>query len=210
MFEDRKKLVVWSGGLDSTTILDGLAKSSTKENPVLTLSFEGNFLDSRKVVEERRVRKNYLRYAKKKGYFIENNLIKVNADITPEYLGWAQQVFWMSFMLPYIPDDCDVYLGFIQGDGVWLAVSNFYTIFNEFRYVGGRENIALHFPFSYKKKWEVLKEFRAAKIPHNCSWTCELPIVKSSKVQACGRCNPCISLSMAKKELVLRKRGVRE
>ena len=142
--KEKNKLVVWSGGLDSTTLLNQFAKDSTKERPVLTLSFETDFLQDNKVVKEREARKNYLKYAKKMGYHIDSRTIKVQSDISVTRKGWPQQVFWMSFILPFIPEDSDVNIGFVQGDCVWMAVSNFYTIFNEFRYVGNRENVELN------------------------------------------------------------------
>lgn len=205
MSKERQKLVIWSGGLDSTTLLNDLAKNSSKDNPILALSFETHFLNERKVIKEREVRKNYLRYAKKKRYHIDNRLVKVSSDMDVSHKGWPQQVFWISFVLPYVPDDCDVHFGFVQGDCVWMAVSNFYTIFTEFKYIGDRKKAELHFPFAYKEKWEVLKEYREAKIPHNCFWTCENPRKRGSKIQACGKCDPCIHLHMAKKELECRE-----
>lgn len=206
MSKERRKLVIWSGGLDSTTLLDQFARESTKEKPILTFSFETDFLQGNKVVKEREVRKNYLKYAKKMGYHIDSRTIKVKSDISVVGRGWPQQVFWMSFILPFIPEDSDVNIGFVQGDCVWMAVSNFYTIFNEFKYIGNRENVKLSFPFAYTTKCEVWKKFKEAKIPHNCFWTCEFPVKTKTGIRSCGRCNPCISLVMAKKELKCRNK----
>lgn len=203
--KERNKLVIWSGGLDSTTLLNDLAKNSSKDNPILALSFETHFLNKRKVVKEREVRKNYLRYAKKKGYYINSRLVRVTSDVDITSKGWPQQVFWMSFILPYVPDDYDVYFGYVQGDCIWLAMSNFYKIFDEFRYIGNRYNIQLQFPFAYEEKWEILKKYQEAKIPYNCFWTCENPRKRGSKIQICGKCDPCIHLHMAKEELKFRK-----
>jgi len=206
---ERKKLVVWSGGLDSTLLLDNLAKESTKENPVETISFLPNFIDSGKMKAEKRARRNYLYYAKRKGYHIKNKTIRVSGNAQPTYTGWAQQLCWLSFILPYIPDDCDVYFGFVQGDGVWRAVNHFYEIFTQFKYVRHAVNVELHFPFDDKKKWEVLRDFRKARIPYDCFWTCEHPKVTvvnslSTRIEACRKCEPCLTHRAAKQEVRMR------
>jgi len=59
-----KKLIVWSGGLDSTLLLHTLAKESSKENPVEAFSFDVYFVEKLKTVKEKEARENYLKFAK--------------------------------------------------------------------------------------------------------------------------------------------------
>lgn len=204
MSEESKKLVVWSGGMDSTLLLHTQAKGSSKENPIEAFSFEPDFIDENKLVKERQARKNYLQYAKSQGFHISDHIITLKADINPGY-GWSQQKSWFTFILPYVPNDCDVYFGYVQGDCVWLAVSHFYKIFGKYKYLGSFQNSKLHFPFAFKEKWEVLKDYQEEGIPKNCSWTCEHPIKRDKEIIPCGKCHPCITLKMAKKELKYRK-----
>jgi len=154
----RKKLVVWSGGMDSTFLLTDIADEfSSSKSSVLAYSFDIDFLDVNKRVMERRARSNYLKRAKKKGYNIENKEIKISFLFDVSSSGWAQGLFWFSFIVPFIPDDCDVYFGYVQGDGIWMAVSSFHNAYESLSYVGDRQATKLHYPFAYKKKWEIIK-----------------------------------------------------
>ena len=199
----RKKLLVWSGGLDSTMLLNNLAKDSSKENPVYAFSFDADFIDDRKNEMESQARRNYLAYAQKQGYHIKHEIVSLKATVSP-YKTWGQQKSWLSFILPYIPDDCDVYYAYIQGDCIWPAIDNYMKIFQEFKYLGGFQTSCLEFPFCFKEKWQVLKEYQEAEIPQDCFWTCEHPSSKG-KIEACGICEPCIHLKMAQIELDCRE-----
>lgn len=205
MSKIRKKLVVWSGGMDSTLLLHQQAKENESEDPVEAFSFKVGFLDENKTRKEEQCRRNYLGFAQKQKLKIVHNIININSVQISEG-GFPQQKSWFSFILPYIPDNCDVYFGYIQGDCIWLAVSDFYKIFDEFKYVGGCENSKLYFPFAFKEKWKILKESREAGIPENCFWTCEFPKKRGRGLVPCGKCHPCVTLEMAKKELRYRKK----
>jgi len=200
----RKKLIVWSGGYDSTLLLNNLAKESSKENPVYAFSFIPNYIDSLKLKKEGQAQKNYLKYAKTKGYHIEHNIITISSSACPSY-GWGQQKSWFTFILPYIPDECDVYFGYVQGDCIWLAISNMYSIFEKYKYLGSCLNSKLDFPFAYKEKWEILRDCRDSGIPKNCFWTCENPKKIKGQIRTCGKCDPCFHLKTAKFGLKLKE-----
>jgi len=200
---DRKNLVVWSGGMDSTLVLNNLAKKSTSDNPVLAVSFDVSMIHTLKLQQEKLARKEYLRYAKAKNYHIESSVIRISTtNLGIQSLGWPQQLAWFCFLLPYIPNECDVHYGYIQGDCCWLAVNEFYNMFKHFQYIGSRKETSLNFPLSFKTKREVLQEYKASGLLLRYSWTCEHPIQKGTdKVKPCGRCVPCVTLRMAKMEL---------
>lgn len=198
----RTKLVVWSGGLDSTLVLHNLAKESSEDNHVIALSFIPEFLSEEKIKMERESRKNYLRFAKDKGYHIIHHTIKISSTIFP--IGYyPQQRYWFFNILPYIGNNHDVYFGYIQGDCIWPINQDFIDIFEKHKHITGDYDAELHFPLTYKNKWEVLKEFKEAKIPMDCFWTCETPEIEDNKIIACGTCNPCINLNVAKYTLKL-------
>jgi len=191
----RKKLVVWSGGLDSTLLLTDIAdKFSTKRSPIFAYSFVVDFLSDNKKIMEKRARNAYLKWVTKKGYFIEHREVKISHTDYPSGKGWAQGLFWFSFIVPFIPSNCDVYFGYVQGDGIWLAVSSFHEAYQNLCYVGEKEDTELHYPFSYVKKWEVIQRIKEYDIPSKCFWTCEDPVRKNGKIRACGKCEPCRTL----------------
>jgi len=204
----REKLVVWSGGLDSTVLLTDIAeKFSTKKNPVLAYSFVVNFLNKNKVVMERRARKAYLRWAKKRGYNIDYQEINISFSDTIPRGGWSQGLFWFSFITPFIPKNCDTYFGYVQGDSIWLAVSSFHKAFTNLCYIGDKESTKLFYPFSYKKKWEIIKKAAEYGIPKECFWTCEEPIKVGRFIQLCKKCDPCRTFQAAKFDFRNRRNG---
>jgi len=203
----RKKLVVWSGGMDSTLLLTDIANEfSTKEDPIIAYSFITDFLDGNKRVMERRARNRFLKWANKKGYNIEHKEVSVSCGDNVSPNGWAQGLFWFSFIVPFIPDNCDVYFGYVQGDGIWLAVNEFYKAYGNLSYIGKKKNSELHYPFAYKDKWEVIQGIQNYRIPSKCFWTCETPIKKNNKIRACGKCEPCITLQVAKYDFRVRRK----
>lgn len=200
-------IVVWSGGSDSTLVLDTLARHSTKDYPVWAYSVVWDQLDDLKVEQEQKSRKNYLEYAKKHNYFIEHRELRVNSNMGACDLGNAQMLAWIGFLFPYFPSGSDVYFGYIKKDDSWKDFHNLFTVTNLLSEIGSR-SIVIKTPLQWKNKYEVLQELKDRHIPSNCIWSCEKPIKKNNKIIACKTCDPCITRKLAKYEAVLRSKNV--
>ena len=94
----RRNVIIWSGGVDSTAILYIAGMFSTKTNPVITISVKEHFRCSKSLYQaQTAARKRYLRFAKKLGHFIEPYEISVggnaigNLDLR-EYHCWASML----------------------------------------------------------------------------------------------------------------------
>jgi len=205
----RDKLILWSGGWDSTLLLTELAEEfSTKKYPIIAYSFVTEFLDGIKRIAEKRARKKYLRWARKSGYHIEHRVINITYFSNPPHQGNPQALFWFSNIVPFIPSNCDVYFGYICGDHTASDIPHFYTAYDSLKYIGGKINTELHYPYSYKRKWEIIGGIQNYKVPEDCIWTCEEPNRIRNKIVPCGKCGPCKSLQTGKFRLKLEKKGM--
>jgi len=196
-------VVVWSGGMDSTLVLDKVC-SSNPDKYIWAYTINWNMLNDLKVKKEKEARKNYLSYAKKKGYDIAHRTITVKANMGAPDLGQAQCLAWFSYIIPYLPERSRLYLGYHSGDNFWKRVDEVDNYVRAATVIGNRE-VVLEYPLQFMSKCAVLEEFRSRRIPESCFWTCENP-TKNLCTPSCGKCFPCISLKTAKYESKLRKK----
>lgn len=197
-------IVIWSGGYDSTLILDRLCAS--RDKTVWAFSLEWNMINDRKTHQEKKVRKRYKKYAKKKGYKFYHRTIKVGADMGAPTHGLPQALAWFCFVLPYLPQESKVYLGYHRGDDFWRYHDHVGAFFREGQLIGKR-NASIEYPLELDSKWEIVEDCRKRGIPSSCIWTCENPKKKNKKIVSCGKCNPCINLKLAGYEQDLRSKG---
>ena len=197
-------VVVWSGGKDSTLILDQLCSANIK-NCVWAFSINWDLLNSLKTKKEKEARKNYLKYAKAKGYSIAHRTISVTANMGSEHIGNAQAVAWFSYVIPYLPKESNLYLGYHNADRFWEDATKFSSYIDAIAAVGER-TISLQYPLQFMSKHDILKEHKARGIPASCTWTCESPKRKGRDIISCGKCPPCIALRTVVYESKLWKR----
>ena len=186
-------IVVWSGGLDSTLVLDRLC-SSGKE--VWAFSVIWDMIDGLKTKQERIARKNYLKFAKEKGYIISYREVFIRANMGADHLGCAQALAWLSFLTSYLPEKSNLYFGYHKGDEFWGSIS-FLKHFIKYVCILGERKVKVLYPLQYLRKHNILREIKECRIPLSCVWTCEHPISRRGKVICCGKCGPCITLRTA-------------
>jgi 7-cyano-7-deazaguanine synthase in queuosine biosynthesis len=195
-------IVVWSGGMDSTLVLDKLCSSGKS---IWAFSVVWDLLDELKTEQEKKARKNYLEYAKGKGYNISYYEINITANMGAEHLGLPQLLGWCSFLIPYLPKESNLYFGYHDGDEFWeFALATRYFM-DWATYIGERK-VKLEYPLKNMRKYQILEEFRKRGIPFDCGWTCETPVLRRKKIFKCGKCGPCIALKLAECEAKLRNR----
>lgn len=197
-------VVVWSGGMDSTLVLDQVC-SANPDKCIWAYTINWDMLDDLKVEKEKEARKNYLSHAKKKGYGIAHRTITVKANMGAADLGLAQCLAWLSYVVPYLPKKSRLYLGYHNADEFWKQEENVRDYVSAAAIIGDRE-IKLSFPLQFMSKCEILEEFKSRQIPLSCFWTCEKPKRRGMKIVSCGRCTPCINLKVARYESKLRKK----
>jgi len=193
--------VVWSGGLDSTYLLDRVARLySTQNQQIYTISIIYPEINKQKESMEKKARNRFMKYAKKKGYNIEQYFLDISEAPPMQTGGLCQAILWMFLGLPFIWNGSVMHFGYIKGDDFWHHSNHFDTVFEVFKKVSHRDDIEIAYDLEYTKKCNILGE-----IPEDLYWYCEAPKKVRKKIVPCGECCCCITHKMAEYEKNLKE-----
>lgn len=185
------KIVIWSGGADSTLLLHDALLVNPRGVVALTLDHtQVNDRMQRHLQYEARCR--YLSWVRKTlGYRVDSRVIKVVLSKDAGAVGdVGQHGLFLAHLFPYMVGERgtknEVQFGYIRGDDFWHWRTAFRKAFDGFASVAYSE-LELSFPLEWTRKKEVLERLTKAKVPDNAWWTCDRP--KSRR--ACGKCIKC-------------------
>lgn len=187
-------VVVWSGGCDSTAILYAVAKKfSTKEKPVIAVSYDFSHIQGMKRHKEDEAKEKFLTYCKQEGLNIDHKVINLNVDMDVYQYGSLIQAYtWVSTLGPYLKDKTNLYLGYIRTDDIWHQFGELKELLKSTQKYLKRELNVLT-PLQYREKDEIIKYLVETGI-YKMTWYCELPTLNGEK---CEYCAPCKTHEMA-------------
>lgn len=192
-----RRVVLWSGGADSTLTLDWWAQASSRGYPVVALSVVAHpSLGSSHLKMQNEAQKRYLEHAKKRGYHIEHQRVNVrgNFDVFEgKQRAQGQAMLWLSVLIPCLNDGDTVLLSYIKKDSFWHNRHLFEDTFNAACRLKGID-VELKYPYEWYGKEDIVRELRKFRIPDNCWWTCDEPVDN----KACGKCQKCKDVKNAK------------
>ena len=189
-----RHVVMWSGGIDSTVLLHRLALNSSLQNPIIALTIEHHQIYNDQQKSQGQAQKEYLRFAKARGFHIKHGKIYVKGTIGTEAL-FAQPMLWLCHIAPYLKDEDNVHFAYIRHDDFWHIKDRFELALDGIMAIRGYK-ITLCLDLEWKDKEEIWKEFKGEKIPLSCIWTCEY----SKNGKPCGKCKKCKELKAAKQK----------
>jgi 7-cyano-7-deazaguanine synthase in queuosine biosynthesis len=196
-----RNVVIWSGGVDSTWVLDHYAGVSSEDYPVVALSVAKHPNLSREhLCVQNEVQKRYLKHAKKKGYHIKHEIVSVSGSFllyADTEKGLGQPLIWYSCLLPCVKDGDVVHFGYVRNDCFWHNRAVFENAFDSLCKLKGIE-ASLNYPLEWDRKVDVLERLRKAKVPNNCWGSCDYPKGKRS----CGVCSKCESITDGRAKMV--------
>ena len=193
-------VVIWSGGADSTWVLDHYAGVSSEDFPIRAVSIVAHpnlnkeFLKAQSIAQ-----KNYLVLAKKRGYHIEHEKVSVRGNLKwgnpPDSFIHAsgQPVMWLSALIQAVGDGDRALLGYIRGDCFWHIRDKFEGAFNAMCALKGVK-AELSYPVEYQHKAGVLRKLKEAKIPDRCWFSCD----QTTDGRPCNKCSKCDDIKNAK------------
>jgi 7-cyano-7-deazaguanine synthase in queuosine biosynthesis len=208
-----KKLVVWSGGADSTLVLHDLAKAESIEpfpEPVRSISFEVSQCPG--APEQARARARILEWFKAREYPVSNMVVKIDSGDALERYGNPQATLWMLALQALRPDE-NLYSGYHRGDDFWHGSQHLVYSFHEMQKLGTRTGVWL-FPLETLYKYQVIERLKKTGEPgrpetslYPLVWFCGRPTKDDGKPHddPCGRCQPCITHALALSESALRQ-----
>ena len=194
-------IVAWSGGYDSTLVLDRLCSAGDKN--VWAFALDWDMVNELKRKQENFSRINYKKYAESRGYSFCYNTITISADMSAANIGRPQAMAWLCFISPYLPQESTIHFGYHRGDDFWGSRSLADQLLQSAAVLGERK-VMIQYPLELMRKYEIVTEFNQRGISSLCAWSCEDPVVRGKEVRPCGKCTPCISLKLAKYESNLR------
>lgn len=179
-------LVLWSGGCDSTLILDGLLVNSSEYYPVRALTIIHDQVHPKK--QPAKARERAKDYWKKKGYHLDHTEVKITRKGDIQATNYGQPIFWLSFAIPHLRDKEDLFLGYIREDCVWHRKENLYNVFDEWMKMSRRTG-KLRTPFEWAHKSTIVNALKKSGLLKK-TWWCEK---NSESKKPCGSCFPCQS-----------------
>jgi 7-cyano-7-deazaguanine synthase in queuosine biosynthesis len=187
-------VIIWSGGADSTALLDYYAGSSSEDYPTIALSVSGHpYLSKAFVRKQNEVQKRYLKHAKGRGYHIRHERMRFSGNFEwGDAKSLNQAVMWLSAIIQVIKDKDQVLMGYIRRDDFWHYRREYEDAFRAACLAKGIE-AKIGFPFEWDEKADILRRLKKAKVPDSCWFTCE----RTKAGKACGTCNKCTAVIRA-------------
>jgi 7-cyano-7-deazaguanine synthase in queuosine biosynthesis len=196
----KKILVVWSGGLDSTSVLlDALACGHEVETLYTSLENNGHKVDNE--LRRRKMMRSVLRL--KEGKTFKDTVVNIPSLIPAEnsICTFWQPTLWIWGLMLFLKKDHqfdEVRFGYIRGDDFWHVRDKVVKLFKvALEALGGTKDFPddpdlkiprLVYPFEWQEKIK-LAEYMYKNNPEilQLIWTCENPENRTE----CGRCNTC-------------------
>ncbi len=190
-----KKLIIWSGGFDSTALLLECFKNR--------IDFDTAYINLKnnesKVVCEKLARNKFKENFKDlfskdyKDYEFGPIDIYFKGDLTNPW----QPILWLlGYISGYKYDFKELYdeiwFGYIQQDDFWHFKENFLSVYKTFCYHWMINDIPLKFPFEWVNKDDLYSKYYKSFVNSNDSklkkilydiWTCENPRIKYNSTQ---------------------------
>ena len=185
------KIVVWSGGADSTLVVAELAiLCQAAGMPLYTMSVDVDYINPDKLRAEKKSRKRVLNLLKKKGFDVRDSHMDIKLDLEfydeeDSNCRYSQQFLWEMIALQLAPRNADVFFGFILTDEIWRVAEKreqFFKFYNEWHY----KNLRFHDPYAYQDKVKIFSKLHRLGFL-DYVWTCEDP----NGTKPCGYCTPC-------------------
>jgi len=182
-------LILWSGGCDSTLLLQRLLRNEMSYTGVVrALSIDcEQVCGNKQMVEARNVIKMKL---KKLGLEFEHIEIKIEGSAFFSGSGLIQPALWVSFGVASLDKEEDLYLGWIEGDDVWHYKQEISETFHSLTKLQGKSG-RIFTPLEWFSKEVVLSNLEKDLL--DSCWYCE-----SEKNEPCGICSSCWSVRKAR------------
>jgi 7-cyano-7-deazaguanine synthase in queuosine biosynthesis len=176
-----KYFVPWSGGLDSTALIFHLLEEG---HEVVTgyIELSNNLYKTKR---EERARSKILPFIKDYGTHSDLGTVVQLDYLVPNVKGFFQQTLFSSLLFHVIPDDCDLAIGYVNGDGVIPFLVDIENMWSALISQSSGATNKIIFPFIRKRKTDIIS-YIPYKLIKYVTW-CESP----DDENLCGVCTPC-------------------
>jgi 7-cyano-7-deazaguanine synthase in queuosine biosynthesis len=181
------KFVVWSGGFDSTLVLQRLCEMGTAQDRVCVISIILANHNTDNTPCEQKARKQLQKLFQKDGWFNFYEIIYDPARLSI-MSNLPLQTLWFLLTLPFLKKNDNIYFGYIRGDDFWHYKQDFLDLIEAYKKLNNLDFNVI-FPLEWMEKCAVIRELKP-KYRRYC-WTCDSP---TEEGRPCGKCHPCVVL----------------
>lgn len=174
-------LVVWSGGCDSTLILNDLLVAGRDDVRTVAINHKqvGNNPESKAA------RQKIIKHFAKKKITWEHEEVEIDTYGGHQNGGTIQPCIWLLNATCNLKANEDLYMGYIRGDDVWHYMEQVRSIFNNIQYMTHKTG-RLQLPLEWERKKDIKKRLNQTGLL-NLVWWCESPV----KGKPCNKCCSC-------------------
>jgi len=174
-------LVAWSGGLDSTALIDYLLKKGDRVSSIY-IEVPGN---GDKCKREQRAIDRMTSYFSR--YSFEHLGTTTISPYSGSVLAMKQPLLWLTGLVYALNSQHDsVAIGYVMGDCAISYLPDIRSIWDSFSALSDRQLPPLTFPLIKKDKTDLWKDIPDEVKPH-ITW-CES---HAAIIAPCGECHPC-------------------
>ncbi len=200
------KVVIWSGGADSTLLLAQALATAMPRDRIAALTLRHPKLHPPMVRAERVARENFKRWARKKGWSFQHHTVTVAEphltapDGTGQYSLWASHLVIAAGSISHnhLLGDAvaDVEFGYIKRDDFWHIADRFVSAFNALAYLS-QFRIKPTFPLEWYSKQLVINELHRYGVPRSSWFSCQEPTKTGKACRTCVKCADVVGLKPA-------------
>lgn len=210
-----RKIVLFSGGFDSTLVLARLVKEAEDNTSVCAVTIDHNLTGTQKLRREyesqllilRELRKQYPKIK------IEHEVIHIESNWVSgdsyNSRGLAQPILWLCNIIPLLEDKDTLYLGYNQNDQAILHETDINNLISSACQIQEGKVIYTHWPLKYLSKTEVLK-ILMEEFPYLVDLCTSCEAIRYEGEKVCGECIPCTHLKEALFNLTINNNEVGE
>ena len=197
-----RKIVLFSGGFDSTLVLARLIKEAKDNSTVCAVTIEHNLTGMQKLRREYESQLLILRELRRQfpKIKIEHEVIKIESNwISGDAYnskGLAQPILWLCNIIPLLEDKDTIYFGYNQNDQAMLHQENIDNLIQAACKIQEGKIIYTHYPIKYIPKAEVLKTL-IEEFPNLVDLCTSCEAIRYEGEKVCGECVPCTHIKEA-------------
>ena len=203
-----RKIILFSGGFDSTLVLARLVKEAEEGSTIYTVTVDHNLTGVEKLRREYESQILILRELRKQfpKVKINHEIIHVASEwISGESynsIGLSQPILWICNLIPLLEEKDTIYFGYNHDDAAILFEEDINNLVKAACRIQEDKTIYTHYPIKHYSKTLVLKTL-IQEFPYLVDFcvSCESTFYEGERV--CGNCEPCKNLKQALLNLTL-------
>lgn len=207
------KLIVYSGGADSTLLLYNellLWKYREFSPPYIkTISFNSPAFPGSFHQKMRREKFKKYMFDSRKIQWDSKEIDISNITNGIQIYGMPQQTLWMTLSLYMAYDKDEILFGYIREDDYWKECKIFEEIFNKSKILIGKPNCSMSYPLNFEYKHDIINRIKEHRLEPYI-WICQsvepfnTSDIPTDEQQPCGKCDYCLKWIVNEKFLELR------